>query len=332
MQTQSLSTSTGDILHAAHLLRAGELVAFPTETVYGLGAMVFNESAVRAIFTAKGRPSDNPLIVHCADRTDVERVAINIPPLFDALFERFCPGPLTMLLERHIAVPDAVTAGLNTVAVRFPAHPVAETLIRTAGEPLVAPSANRSGRPSPTQAQHVMNDLAGRIAAVIDGGSCEVGIESTVLNILTNPPVILRPGSITKEMLEDVVGYEVVHGSYAIKTSNDGISEVSFPTLAPGMKYRHYAPEARIILVDSMAEALQTARGIEEQRGNLVWILSNSVKKPEHGIFLLSEQTLYAMFRNADAQNVGTLILVCDPHVRNNEGLMNRIQKAASRK
>jgi L-threonylcarbamoyladenylate synthase len=321
MNTERLASSQRDIIHAAELLLAGHTVAFPTETVYGLGAVAFNAVCVQSIFTAKGRPADNPLIVHCVSREDVERVAVNIPPLFDRLFQQFCPGPLTMLLEKHPALPDVVTGGLPTVAVRFPAHPVAEALIRTVGMPLVAPSANRSGYPSPTRADHVIDDLQGRIGAVIDGGECPIGIESTVLNILSEPAVILRPGSVAKQDLEKVCG-EVVY-------VHDYVAQTGSHPLAPGMKYRHYAPNAHIILVNTLQEAHQTARGLSERTGKAVWILASSVKKAVHGLFPLSEQTLYSTFRQADAEGVGTIIIVCDAQTRRSAGLMNRIEKAA---
>jgi L-threonylcarbamoyladenylate synthase len=321
MNTKRLTSSQQHIIYAAELLLEGHIVAFPTETVYGLGAVVFNAHAVQSIFAAKGRPSDNPLIVHCVSREDVERVAVNIPHLFDRLFQQFCPGPLTMLLEKHPAVPDVVTGGLPTVAVRFPAHPVAEALIRTVGVPLVAPSANRSGYPSPTCANHVVDDLQGRISAVIDGGECPIGIESTVLNILSEPPVILRPGSVTKHDVEKICG-EVAY-------VHDYVAQTGSQPLAPGMKYRHYAPQARIVLVNTLQEAHQAARNLGERVGDSAWILASSVKKAGYGLFPLCEQTLYATFRKADTEGVGTLIIVCDAQTRRSAGLMNRIEKAA---
>lgn len=195
-----------DLLPAAERLRAGQVVAFPTETVYGLGANALDPDAVRAIFVAKGRPADNPLIVHVASLSELRSVTASLPDLALLLIARFMPGPLTLVLPRAPQVPDAVTAGLDTVAVRMPEHPVARRLIELAGVPVAAPSANRSGRPSPTTAAHVLEDMAGRIPLIVDGGSCEFGVESTVLDVTGAVPVVLRPGAVTIEELRAVAG------------------------------------------------------------------------------------------------------------------------------
>ena len=302
------------VVRAAELLKAGEIVAFPTETVYGLGAAVFNEEAVREVFRAKGRPQDNPLIVHIASVGDITRVALHIPPLFNLLAREFFPGPLTVVLDKHPSVPAIVTAGLPGVAVRMPAHPVALALIEAAGEPLVAPSANRSGQPSPTSARHVLDDLEGRIAAVVDGGECEVGIESTVISLRGVVPVILRPGAVTKEQLEAVAGQKF---EYAVHQQGTAPA-------APGMKYRHYAPEARVVLVMDRQEAQEKIRVAE----GTVRVLANIESGFADQRPLLAK-TLYAEFRQADADGIGELILVCDKRVQNDAGLMNRIKKAA---
>jgi L-threonylcarbamoyladenylate synthase len=329
-QTRLLESTPANIVEAAQILRSGQLVAFPTETVYGLGACVFNEAAVRSIFVAKGRPSDNPLIVHCADKQDMERVTDLFAPIFTAdvqrffhaLFERFCPGPLTFVLPKHSDVPDSVTAGLETVAVRFPAHSVAVQLIRAAGEPLVAPSANRSAYPSPTTAAHVLHDLEGRIAAVLDGGACAVGIESTVVNILTKPPVILRPGHITKKELDEV----------AIQLGMQPFYDVAFDSTvpaippSPGMKYRHYAPNAAVVLVESLHEA-----EIIQQRFHSSRIFAHSSLVGEVSIHPLSEQNLYAELRSADDDGIDGVIIVCSDALRLNIALMNRITKASEK-
>lgn len=325
--TRLFSSSELHIAEAAQLLRSGELVAFPTETVYGLGARVFDESAVRRIFVAKGRPSDNPLIVHCAEKADVKRVSEPLEKLqqelFDALYEAFCPGALTILLPKHPSVPDCVTAGLETVAVRFPAHPIAQALIRAVGEPLVAPSANRSGYASPTTAPHVMSDLEGRIAAVIDGGACSVGIESTVVNILASELTILRPGSITKEQLD---GVAVEQGFAPFVYANANASVAAAPQ-SPGMKYRHYAPNADVFLASSLEEAQQLALVYAPAQ-----ILARSEYMDGASIVELSEQSLYAALRNADAAGCRTVIILCDEEVQKNVALMNRITKAASKR
>lgn len=299
---------------AAELLKTGEVVAFPTETVYGLGAVVFNELAVGEVFRAKGRPQDNPLIVHIAAMEDVERVALHTPPLFDLLAKEFFPGPLTIIVDRHPSVPDSVTAGLPGVAIRMPDHAIALALIQAVGEPLVAPSANRSGQPSPTSAQHVLADLEGRIAAVVDGGECGVGIESTVVSLRGDRPVILRPGAVTKEQLERVAG---VQFAYAVHQQGE-------TPAAPGMKYRHYAPDAKVIVVASGEEAwerIQLAENTVRVLANIDMV--NIDRRP------LLAKTLYAEFRAADVDGIRELILVCDDSIRNDAGLMNRIKKAA---
>lgn len=233
----------GAIEAAGRLLREGRLVAFPTETVYGLGANALDASAVENIFRAKGRPQDNPLIVHIADIADAARYVRDIPQSAQALFERFWPGPLTVVLPKSPVIPDVVSAGLDTVALRMPSHPVALALIRAAGVPVAAPSANVSGRPSPTCAAHVLEDLDGKIDAVVDGGPCDIGVESTVVSLCEGEPVLLRPGRVTPEELISVLGS---------LRQDDAVTHKMAPGAkprAPGMKYRHYAPRARLILV-----------------------------------------------------------------------------------
>ena len=246
------------ISRAAHILKQGGTVAFPTETVYGLGADALNPAAVRKIFEAKGRPADNPLIVHIASMDSLDKIATDIPPIAFELMDAFWPGSLTLVLKRRSAVPDITTGGLDTVAVRMPDNPVALALIREAGTPLAAPSANTSGRPSPTTAEHVISDLSGRIDAVIDGGAVEVGVESTVLDVTSDVPVILRPGGVGLEDIKKHVG-EVVIG-YTDQTVEEG--EV---VRSPGMKYTHYSPETRVVLVegDGMAVAAKMSELID---------------------------------------------------------------------
>ncbi len=223
------------------ILRAGGLVAFPTETVYGLGANGLDGEAVQRIFEAKGRPSDNPLILHVAKKNDVKQLWTRIPPAARTLMDAFWPGPLTIIFNRSSIVPDAVTAGLDTVAVRMPDNKTALALIREAGVPVAAPSANSSGKPSPTAAEHVREDLEGKIDLIIDGGPCRFGLESTVLS-LVGTPTILRPGAVTKEMLEAIIG-PVELASSILSPLKAGETAAS-----PGMKYRHYAPEAEVLV------------------------------------------------------------------------------------
>lgn len=252
---------------AAEIIRRGGLVAFPTETVYGLGADAFNPGALAKVFRVKGRPDDNPLIVHIARQGEVHRLASRVPPAAWELARLYWPGPLTLVLPKKPEVPPAVTAGLATVAIRMPAHPVALALIKASGLPLAAPSANLSGRPSPTTAGHVLEDLAGRLEAVLEGGPCTVGLESTVLDLTGEKPVLLRPGGVTREELASILGEIQVPVP----------SRADSPSPSPGMKYDHYAPRAPMFLVEG--EPTQVARRIQEmlrenqQKGRQVGLL-----------------------------------------------------------
>ncbi len=245
MQTKLLRPSEDPtaIEQAGALLRAGEVVGIPTETVYGLAADARNPAAVVRIFEAKGRPQDNPLIVHIADFETIESIAAEVPPQARALAAAFWPGPLTMILPKQDTIPMVTSGGLNTVGIRFPSHPIAQAIIRAAGMPLAAPSANLSGRPSTTTAQHVMEDLGGKIAAVVDGGACSVGVESTVISLCGARPCLLRPGGVSLEQLRAVLGE--VDVDRALREKIDDSETVS----APGMKYRHYAPKAPVTVV-----------------------------------------------------------------------------------
>ena len=243
METLYLTDAPADLEQAASLLREGELVAIPTETVYGLAADAENGPAVARIFAAKGRPMDNPLIVHIADDDMLPRLVTEIPETAAKLADAYWPGPLTMIFPKGPCIPDEVSAGLSTVAVRMPSHPVAQALIRASGRSLAAPSANRSGSPSPTTAAHVLSDLGGRIAAVVDGGECAVGVESTVVLMTGTRPRLLRPGGITVEMLERVAGPVDVDPAVTNRLA-EGAEAAS-----PGMKYKHYAPKARVVIV-----------------------------------------------------------------------------------
>lgn len=238
-----------DLQEAARILREGGLVAFPTETVYGLGANAMDTEASVKIYQAKGRPSDNPLIVHIARVEDMSALAEHIPPKALQLAEVFWPGPLTIILKKKATVPDGTTGGLNTVAVRLPANPIARTLIEQAGVFVAAPSANLSGKPSPTLAEHVMRDLNGKVDMIIDGGKATLGLESTIIDLSGDQPMILRPGCITKEMVENVIG--PVEYDPAV-VSNQPLINVA--PKAPGMKYRHYAPEGKLTIYEGDTE------------------------------------------------------------------------------
>lgn len=239
-----------DFEEAGTVIRNGGLVAFPTETVYGLGANGLNAEACAGIYRAKGRPSDNPLILHVCDRAMVDVVAAEVTPLAEKILAAFCPGPITMLLPKRSAVPDSVTGGLGTVGVRMPDNDTARALIRAAGVPVAAPSANISGRPSPTTAEAVASDMEGRISVILDGGPCRFGVESTIVDCTGDTAVILRPGAVTREMLEEVCG--------RVEMDPALVGADTVPR-APGMKYTHYAPKAPLTLIHGKPEMLAEA-------------------------------------------------------------------------
>lgn len=243
MQTKILTPDEKDIQIAGKILADGGLVAFPTETVYGLGADALNDEAVKNIYAAKGRPSDNPLIVHIAEKDDIKPLVREVTPKAKALMDAFFPGPLTIILPKSDKVGKTVSGGLDTVAVRMPINETAHALIKASGCPIAAPSANTSGLPSPTRAKYVIDDMMGKIDAIIDGGDCEYGVESTVITLATEVPTLLRPGAITKEMLESVIG-EVYVAPAVLEGMKD--NEVA---ASPGMKYKHYAPKAKVVIV-----------------------------------------------------------------------------------
>ena len=237
------ASQTEDVERAAELLRKGEVVAIPTETVYGLAANALDAGAVKKIFVAKGRPQDNPLIVHLASAEQVDDVAFDVPDAARELLKRFSPGPLTLVLKKKPCIPDEVSAGLPTVAVRIPSHPVANAVIRAAGVPLAAPSANLSGFPSPTCVEDVLDDMTGRVSAIVDGGACACGIESTVVTLATDPPRLLRPGVVTAEQLKEILP-DLVIDDAVLHPLGAGQAAAS-----PGMKYQHYAPRARVTIL-----------------------------------------------------------------------------------
>ena len=259
METKIYKISSPDDTRLAELgamIRAGRLVSFPTETVYGLGANAFDADAARRVFEAKGRPGDNPLIVHLTDVSQLGEVAREVPPTALRLFEKFSPGPLTVILKKSEKIPPEVTAGLDTVAVRIPSHPIARALIDAAGVPIAAPSSNLSGRPSPTRAEHVITDLNGRIDAIIDGGACSVGVESTVVELCGEGVNILRPGGICRAELAAVLP-EVGVDRHITEPVKPGELVRS-----PGMKYKHYAPDACVTVISGEKNA--AARKIRE--------------------------------------------------------------------
>ena len=244
MQTKVLKPTPESLALAAEILQKGGLVAFPTETVYGLGADATNAEAAKAIFAAKGRPADNPLIVHISSLSMLPEIVFSVPEAAQKLMNAFWPGPLTIIMPKGKKIPYDVTAGLETVAVRFPVHPDAQAMIERCGLPIAAPSANLSGKPSPTTAAHVFEDMDGRIPLILDGGPCQVGLESTVVDATHGHIILLRPGGVTREMLEEALGEEVALGKGVMEPLADGEK-----ALSPGLKHKHYAPKAEVKVV-----------------------------------------------------------------------------------
>lgn len=266
MDTLLLSGSREDLEKAALLIKNGELVGIPTETVYGLGADASNEKAVKSIFSAKGRPSDNPLIVHLASFSDAVGYTSHIPDIARKIADRFCPGPLTIVLPKNKNIPSVTSGGLDTVGIRIPSHPIMHALIELSGCPIAAPSANTSGLPSPTCAEHVMRDMNGKIAAVVDGGQSKFGVESTVISIVDEHAArILRPGCITREMLLEICDEVII--DHAILHELDPEETAA----SPGMKYKHYSPKADVAVVEGNQEAF--SRYVAEHDGEGVYSL-----------------------------------------------------------
>ncbi len=338
METKLLAANEESLAWGAELLRRGELVAFPTETVYGLGANALDSAAVREIFAAKGRPADNPLIVHIWDREQLAQVC-HVPPLAEKLMDAFWPGPLTLLMPRRESIPLVVTASLPTVAVRMPSHPVAAALLKACNVPVAAPSANRSGKPSPTTAHHVLEDMDGRIPLILDGGDCEVGVESTVLDISGETPCILRPGGITKAMLETVLPRVEVAGS-VLRPLQPGEK-----ALSPGMRYKHYAPAGAVTLVEGQeAQVVAACHKLYQQAeaaGQRACILCftehipqlagchvealGSKKRPEE-----VAHRLFALLREMDEQGMEAIFSEVMPPEGVGLAVMNRLGRAAA--
>lgn len=335
MNTKLLNPSSDPscIEYAAELLRRGEVVGIPTETVYGLAANAYDPEAVKRIFEAKGRPQDNPLIVHIADFEQIYSIAAEVPEQAKALADAYWPGPMTIILPKQDSIPLVTSGGLYTVGIRFPSHPIAQQIIRAAGVPLAAPSANTSGRPSTTTAQHVMEDLNGKIAAIIDGGPCTVGVESTVISLCGDKPRLLRPGGISLEQLEAVLGEVVV--DKALKQKIDDSEKVS----APGMKYRHYAPKAPVTVIFGEPEA--SAQHIFAQLGENSGVLcfddcadmfrGHAVVETFGRSDDEAEQAreVFDALRRFDNTSVSEIYAQCPPSTGIGLAVANRIKKAA---
>jgi len=314
-------TSASSIRAAAELLRAGGLVVFPTETVYGLGARAFDPAAVRRIFRVKERPADNPLIVHVADEKQLARVVRRVPPLARRLMNAFWPGPLTLILEKAPDVPPAVTAGQRTVAVRMPDHPAALSLLRTLGEPIAAPSANRSGRPSPTTAAHALKDLRGRVAVILDGGPCRNGLESAIVDARGRRPVLLRPGAITAAAITNRAGIPVA------APGRDSPA-------APGARRRHYAPSCRVILVAPALLRRGRVTGLGLPGSGLVHRSPWKGRRPAfarrlRGAVAAYARGLFSALRDAESAGASTLFVETVPDRGVGRAVMDRLRRAA---
>ena len=323
---------------AGEIIREGGLVAFPTETVYGLGADALNAEAAAKIYAAKGRPSDNPLIVHIHDISQVYEIAEEVPDEAKAVMEKFWPGPLTIILNKKSCVPDGTTGGLHTVAIRMPSHPIARDFIRESGRMIAAPSANTSGRPSPTRADHVLQDMDGKIDAIIDGGPVGIGLESTIVDVTEEMPMVLRPGAITVEMLRETVG------EVGIDPAILGPVSADVRPKAPGMKYRHYAPKADLTLVEGETEAvvetINRLAGEKLAEGRKVGIICTDETKDRYPAGMLESigararqetvaHNLYAVLRDFDDR--GAEYIFSEGFSEDNLGraIMNRLNKAA---
>lgn len=331
-----------DISEAAALLHDGKLVAFPTETVYGLGANALDETAARRIYAAKGRPSDNPLIVHIADVSALTDLAEDIPAEAYALADAFWPGPLTIILKKKSCVPDGTTGGLNTVAIRFPSDPVARELIKRSGVYVAAPSANASGRPSPTTAQHVFEDMDGRIECIIDGGPVKIGVESTIVDLSGDAPLILRPGFITREDLARVLDSVEYDEAVISKVPRAGIV-----AKAPGMKYRHYAPKGDMTIFEGSTQAVvdRINREAKEkaEKGIRVGILATDETAALYNygtVFSIGTRTdeisltahLFYVLREFDEIGAEFIYSESFDDATLGEAIMNRLRKAAGYK
>ena len=331
ISVDNLSTSQYGYKQAVDTLRNGEVVAFPTETVYGLGAIATHEEAVAKIFEAKGRPQDNPLIVHIADRTILENFIDHVPDLAKACMDAFWPGPLTVILPLKPGVlANNVTAGLQTVGVRMPDHPVALQLLELLKEPVAAPSANKSGKPSPTKASHVLNDLNEKIPLILDGGITGLGLESTVVDFTLETPTILRPGGVTKEMLEKVVG----------PVNESRLSDSTTAPKAPGMKYAHYAPEAPVFLIEASQEKISEAikRIHKEEKKVALISVEQYANEEADSYFTLGDAAdmekaahlLYEALRFCDKTDVDVVLIPAFPEQGIGKAIMNRLEKAAN--
>ena len=332
MKTEVLEINENSLKKAGELIRNGEVVAFPTETVYGLGANVFNEDAVKKIFEAKNRPMDNPLIVHVASKEDILKVAREIPSNAQMLIDKFMPGPITIVLPKRDEIPTCVTGGIDTVGIRIPEHKGAREFIKACGCPIPAPSANSSGKPSPTSANHVFEDLNGRIPLILDGSECNCGVESTVISLCGETPLLLRPGMVTYEMLCEVLGKVDIHPSVL---ENNKVDKAA----SPGMKYKHYSPKARVIIVDAPFNKAKEFYDIalsynknpvilwneEDIKGNVKAMALYSKKDTR-----IAAKNLFKLLRECDNKGFDTVFITAVSNKGTGLSVMNRMLRAAA--
>ncbi len=317
--------SKNDLKEAIKLLKKGEIVVFPTETVYGIGANAFDKKAVKKIFKAKKRPSDNPLIVHISNLGQLDEVAFEVPKKAELLIKKFWPGPLTLILKKSKKIPKEVTAGLDSVAVRMPSHKVARSLIKECGFAIAAPSANLATMPSSTIGKHALDDLNGIVPLIIDSGFSKYGIESTVLSLITKKPILLRPGTITKKQIEKEIGKINL-----VKNTNKNINE---KPISPGLKYKHYSPKAKVILVMNKNHFKKKVIKVSEK--NKVGVISFSKKLGlENEYFFNNNKNLFAKklfycFRELDKKKVDFIIIEGIKEEEIGVAIINRIKKAS---
>jgi len=336
LRINSKKPDDGIIERASSLIRSGEIVAFPTETVYGLGANALDPLAISKIYQIKGRPSDNPLIVHIGDLNMLSGLVSTISPREMRMIKKFWPGPITLIFKKSKSVPKITTGGLGTVAVRMPRNKIALALIKRSGLPIAAPSANLSGKPSPTNASHVKEDLNGKVKLILDGGRTEIGIESTVIDMTPRIPVILRPGGISKERIEDEIGEVRFHDTLlGIRSKSKKINK------SPGMKYRHYSPNARVVIVEGSKtraeeKIIELTKKLKDDGKRVSIMTANRSLKPNaDSVQFLGNnldtiaRNLFANLRKADKDHIDVIVVQGINYNNTGFAIMNRLKKAA---